>query len=103
MVATVKTAKASKHQRTCIVCGERGDKRTLYRVVRTPEGAVAFDKTGRSAGRGAYVCSAQCFQKARSTKRLERALKVSLHDDDYDRIAAELEEALHEVEKEDEE
>lgn len=49
------------------------------RVVRTPEGTVELDPTGKKPGRGAYLCrSLACVQKALKEKRLERALRVSL-------------------------
>ena len=55
---------------------------------------MAFDKTGRAPGRGAYVCSEQCFAQARKTRRLERALKVKMTEADYDRVSGELSNAL---------
>jgi len=42
--------------RTCVVCRERRQRIDLLRIVRTPDGQIAFDKTGRMDGRGAYVC-----------------------------------------------
>ena len=79
-----------KRQRSCIVCGAQADKNGLLRIVRTPEGAVAFDATGRAPGRGAYVCSAECFAAACKRNKLDRALKATLGSDDYDRIAADI-------------
>ncbi|MBX5476012.1 MAG: YlxR family protein [Clostridia bacterium] len=64
-------------QRTCIGCGTSDAKRALIRVVRTPEGAVIVDPTGKRNGRGAYVCSLDCFDRA-AGGRLEHALKVSI-------------------------
>jgi predicted RNA-binding protein YlxR (DUF448 family) len=46
-----------KRPRTCVGCGEESPKRELLRVIRTPEGEVRYDPTGRANGRGAYVCS----------------------------------------------
>ena len=64
--------------RTCVVCREPSDKKTLLRVVRRPEkdgGGVAADPTNRANGRGAYVCaSAECIEKAVKQKRFERSL-----------------------------
>ena len=79
-----------KRQRSCIACGAQADKTGLLRIVRTPEGAVAFDATGRAPGRGAYVCSAECFAAACKRNKLDRALKATLGSDDYDRIAADV-------------
>lgn len=79
-----------KGLRTCIACGAQNDKAALLRVVRTPSGDVAFDATGRAPGRGAYVCSADCFAAACKRKKLDRALKATLGSDEYDRIAADI-------------
>ncbi|MBE3591067.1 MAG: YlxR family protein [Firmicutes bacterium] len=62
-------------QRTCVGCGTSGAKRGLIRLVRTPEGAVVVDPTGKRNGRGAYVCSPACFDRA-AGGRLEHALKA---------------------------
>lgn len=81
---------AKKHQRTCVGCGAHEAKSAFHRVVRNAEGAVFFDPTGRAAGRGAYVCSADCFERVRKSRKLNRALRVQLSDQDYERIAGEL-------------
>ncbi len=78
----------TKRQRTCISCGVTTDKATLMRIVRTPKGTPEFDAGGRAAGRGAYVCSSECFAAAMKKKKLDRALKTTLDSDDYERIAA---------------
>lgn len=79
-----------KRQRSCIACGRRADKVALLRIVRDPSGAVAFDATGRAPGRGAYVCSEECFAAACKRKKLDRALRTTLEGDVYERIAAEV-------------
>lgn len=86
-------------QRTCIVCRECNAKSDLLRVVRTPEGAVVFDPTGRMNGRGAYVCSVACLDKAIKTKRLDSALRTKLTEEDCERIAQQLREALSNEDK----
>ena len=86
-------AAKEKRARTCIGCGKQSDKVTLLRIVRSPEGEVSFDKSGRAAGRGAYVCSIECFDKARKQRKLQRALKVSVEENVADRVRSELEEA----------
>ena len=80
-----------KRQRTCIACGMQDDKVGLLRIVRTPDGRASFDPTGRAPGRGAYVCSVACFAAAKKAKRLNRALKMQLNEEDYAQIAGELE------------
>ncbi len=66
-------------QRTCVACREVQAKRQLVRVVRTPEGEVVVDLTGRQNGRGAYVHQArECWETALKRGALERALKTSI-------------------------
>ena len=88
------TVPTTKKQRSCVACAAKDAKGSLLRIVRTPEGDVRFDATGRASGRGAYVCSAECLAKACKTGRLERALKVRLGQADYERIASDLQQAL---------
>ena len=66
--------------RSCVVCRQTSDKKTLLRVTRAPEkdgGAVAADPTGRANGRGAYICAAlPCIEKAAKQKKFELALSA---------------------------
>lgn len=79
-------------QRMCVGCREMKPKQELIRIVRSPEGAVAVDRRGRSPGRGAYVCpSAACLQKARKTRALERQLEQAISDEVFDALALEIE------------
>jgi predicted RNA-binding protein YlxR (DUF448 family) len=65
--------------RTCVVCRESGAKRELTRIVRTPEGVVLLDPTGRMNGRGAYLCDkAACWDRATASNVLARALNIEL-------------------------
>ncbi len=65
--------------RMCVACREMKPKRELIRVVRTPEGEIVADETGRRNGRGAYLCRSEaCFNKALKTRALERALEQPL-------------------------
>lgn len=64
-------------QRSCVACRQVRPKGDLLRVVRTPEGEVGVDPTGKAAGRGAYVCrDERCAQQAVKQKKLARALGV---------------------------
>jgi uncharacterized protein len=78
--------------RMCTGCRERREKRELIRVVRTPEGIVTIDKTGRKNGRGAYICrdSLPCLEKAVKTKMLERSLETAIEPEIYERLREEL-------------
>lgn len=93
MMATTTT----KRQRRCIACGKQAGKAELHRIVRTSQGLVVFDATGRAPGRGAYVCSEACFATACKTKKLERALKTKIDHEALDQIAAEVSSALREA------
>ena len=84
-------------QRQCMGCRERTDKRNLIRVVRTPEGQVQLDFSGKLGGRGAYICpKAECLKKAQKTKSLERSLEVPIPEEVYGRLSREIEENAHE-------
>ena len=77
--------------RKCIGCGEMKPKKELIRVVKSPEGEISVDLTGKKSGRGAYICpDKSCFQKARKAKRLERALEAQIPENVYDLMAEEL-------------
>lgn len=76
--------------RTCVGCRSTSEKRALVRIVRTPEGDVQVDPTGKANGRGAYVCiEAECFDAALTKRRLDTALRVNLKEDDVDRLRRE--------------
>ncbi len=82
-----KTPLRPKHlpRRTCVGCGTVTVKRALIRIVRTPQGRVQPDATGKKAGRGAYLCpNPQCWEKAVSGGRLERSLKAHLSPEDIE-------------------
>ncbi len=81
-------------QRQCVGCRTMRDKRELIRVVKSPEGEIVLDATGKKAGRGAYVCpEVQCLQKARKARALERALDVAIPGEVYDALEAQIEKA----------
>lgn len=73
--------------RTCVACGKSDAKKGLVRFVKSKDGAVSCDESGRAAGRGAYLCSdEECFDKAHERKRLERALKCTLSDAEHEEL-----------------
>ncbi len=78
--------------RMCIACREMKDKRELIRIVRTPEGEITLDFTGKKNGRGAYVCADKaCMEKCRKSKILSKAFKQNVDSDVYDKLVEELE------------
>ena len=79
-------------QRQCIGCGEMKSKKEMIRVIKTPEGEIMMDATGKKNGRGAYICpSRECLKKAIKTKGLERSFKMSIPADIYDQLTKEME------------
>jgi predicted RNA-binding protein YlxR (DUF448 family) len=77
--------------RMCAGCGEMKPKKELVRVVKSPEGEVSLDLTGRKPGRGVYVCrSAACLKSARKARRFEKALSCKIPDEVYDCMEEEL-------------
>jgi uncharacterized protein len=77
--------------RTCVGCQEQKNKRELVRVVRTPEGHVELDLTGKKAGRGTYICkSRNCLNAAVKGKRMERSLKHPISSTVVEELAAQL-------------
>ena len=77
-------------ERKCLGCNEMKPKKELIRVIKTPEGQILIDKTGRQNGRGAYICnSIECYHAARKNKGLERSLKVPIPEEIYDSLLKE--------------
>ena len=77
--------------RRCVGCGEHFPKGELVRVLRTPEGEIVLDLTGKKSGRGAYICKkASCFKKARKSKRIESSLECTIPDAVYDNMEEEI-------------
>ncbi len=71
--------------RTCLVTKEKCEKKDLLRIVRTPEGNVIVDITGKANGRGAYLKKdIEVINKAEKTKILERVLEVSVPNTIYE-------------------
>lgn len=78
-------------QRTCIGCGETHNKKEMVRIVRSPEGEVSLDRSGKKPGRGAYVCpNPACIEKAFQSKNLEKALQVKVPPETKEALLAEL-------------
>ena len=77
--------------RTCLGCSEERPKAEMLRVVRSPEGEISLDFTGKKSGRGAYICpKAECLKKARRAKRIEHALSCPVEAAVYDALEAEM-------------
>mgnify|MGYP000976204299 FL=1 len=79
--------------RQCIGCGEMKSKKEMMRILKTTEGPIVLDVTGKKNGRGAYLCkSAACLGQAIKTKGLERSFKMSIPDEVYKSLEKEFSE-----------
>ncbi len=81
--------------RMCAGCRERAPKKALIRIVRTPEGGLLLDAKEKAPGRGAYLCrKAECLQRAKKSRALERALNIPISEDAYASLEAALNEEI---------
>ena len=79
--------------RQCVGCGEMKSKKEMMRVLKTAQGPIVLDATGKKNGRGAYLClSEECLKKARKNKGLERSFKMSIPAEVYESLKKEFEE-----------
>lgn len=77
--------------RRCTGCGEQKPKKELVRVVKTPDGEILLDLTGKASGRGAYICNnAECLKKARKSKRIDRTFEMTIPDEVYKQMEEEI-------------
>jgi len=75
-------------QRKCVACQQMMAKKELIRIVRSPQGDIQIDLTGKKPGRGAYLCGkSDCFKLAKKSKAFERALNAPVSTEIYDRLA----------------
>lgn len=73
----------------CVGCQAMKSKKELLRVVRTPEGEIMLDPSGKKPGRGAYLCADEaCLAQAVKAKRLERALEHAVSPEVYEQLRA---------------
>ncbi len=78
--------------RKCLGCMQSFPKKDLIRLVRSPEGDISLDFTGKKSGRGAYICqNAACFAKAKKAKRFEKNLECQIPEEVYLSLEEELE------------
>ena len=78
-------------ERMCLGCGEMKPKKELIRAIKSPEGEISIDLTGKKSGRGAYICrSLECFEKARKARRFEKSFSCRIDDSVYEEMANEL-------------
>lgn len=83
-------AKTKIPMRQCTGCREMKNKKEMIRVLKTAEGEILLDATGRKNGRGAYICrSAECLKKAMKNRGLERSLKTQIPEAVYEELKKE--------------
>lgn len=76
-----------KPQRTCIGCNVQKDKNDFVRIVKSKEGNITIDKTGKASGRGVYIChNVDCFNKAKKSKKIEKVFETQLTEDIYNEL-----------------
>lgn len=76
--------------RQCVGCNEMKNKKEMMRVLRTADGSIELDTTGKKNGRGAYLCmTKECLMKARKNKGLERSFKMKIPDELYENMEKE--------------
>lgn len=73
--------------RTCMGCNEKKPKKELVRIVKNKDGEIFIDRTGKTDGRGAYICdSIECLEKIIKSKRLEKVLEVKIPEEVYNNL-----------------
>ena len=78
--------------RKCLGCEDMLGKKGMLRVVKTKDGEISIDETGKKNGRGAYICrDMECFNKAQKKHSLERSLKCSISEEIYEKLRQEIE------------
>ena len=76
--------------RMCLACKEMKDKRALIRIVKSPEGTISLDFTGKKNGRGAYICNSEmCIKKCCKARLIHKAFQLDAGNEVYERILEE--------------
>lgn len=86
------SVKKKSPQRQCIGCNEMKNKKDMLRILKTAEGDIILDATGKKNGRGAYLCfDRECLEKAIKSRGLERSFKMPVSGEVYENLRKELE------------
>ena len=76
-----------KPLRRCMACNEQKEKKDLLRIVKSKDGNLEIDLSGKKNGRGAYICKKEeCLNKIKKTKRLEKVLNINIDEQFYESI-----------------
>ena len=77
--------------RKCNGCGEQKPKKELVRIVKSPDNKISLDLTSKASGRGAYICNnAECLKKARKSRRIDKAFEMTIPDEVYEQMEAQI-------------
>ena len=83
-------------ERTCVACHQTLEKKSLIRIVKTPDGEIKLDFTGKLNGRGAYICNnAECLKTLKKKNLLSKAFKMNVPEEVYDQLIRELDESAN--------
>lgn len=73
--------------RRCNGCNEQKPKKELIRIVKSPEGEISLDLTGKKSGRGAYIChNIDCLRKVRKSRRIDKTFEMTIPDEVYNSL-----------------
>ena len=76
-----------KPERTCMGCNNQREKNELLRIVKSKDGIIDIDLTGKKNGRGAYICkNEECLNKVMKSKRLEKVFNIGISQELYESI-----------------
>ena len=74
-------------ERTCMGCNIKKPKKEFIRIVKSKEGNIDIDRTGKMQGRGAYICdNIECLEKLIKSKRLEKVFDMKISDEIYEKL-----------------
>lgn len=77
--------------RMCIGCGVSKPKKELIRIVKSADGVISIDRTGKQNGRGAYICNnVECLKKVQKSKRLNNSFGMPIDKEIYDLLLKDL-------------
>ncbi len=74
------------HMRRCVACMQSKPKNELYRIVKSSDNIIHFDPTGKMSGRGTYICSIDCLNKAINNKRISKEFDISISQENYKKV-----------------
>ncbi len=73
--------------RRCNGCNEQKAKKELIRIVKSPDGEISLDLTGKKSGRGAYICNnIECLKRVRKSGRIDRTFEMTIPEEVYDSL-----------------